>query len=283
MRQPEWLAWPWQRLIAEAPTPTRVVPDVPTIYREMAADMAAELRANNAAGRPTRWILPVGPIGQYPILLETIHHERLDLSHLHTFQMDEYLDWTCRPITPDNPLSFTGHLRDAFFGQIDEALRPPASQHHVPDPRHLDSIAEAVEAVGGIDTCYGGIGIHGHVAFNEAPDTRYGEVTLDELAAAPTRILALQPETLVVNGIQAAAGNFEAIPPYAVTIGMTEILSAKRIRLCCNRGQWQRTIFRRAVMQEPTVRYPITLIREHPDAQVTADVITAEAPVSGVV
>lgn len=283
MREPEWLSWPWPRLVAAARVPCRVVPDVPAIYREMADDMAAELRANVAAGRPTRWILPVGPIGQYPLLVDIINRERLDLSGLHTFQMDEYLDWTCRPIPASDPLSFTGHLQSAFFGRIEPALRPPAAQHHVPDPRRLDAIAEAVAAVGGLDTCYGGIGIHGHIAFNEAPDTHFAEVTVDELRAAPTRIVALRPETLVVNGIQAAAGNFEAIPPYAVTIGMAEILSCRRIRLCCNRGQWQRTIFRRAVMQPPTVRYPVTLLHDHPDVHITADETTAEPPVSGVV
>ncbi|MBI2298990.1 MAG: glucosamine-6-phosphate isomerase [Armatimonadetes bacterium] len=282
-RQPDWLSWPWPKLVEQARVPTRVVADVPTLYRQLADDMLAELTANNAAGRPTRWILPVGPIGQYPRFVEEVNRRRLDLSGLHTFQMDEYLDWTCRPIPLDDPLSFTAHLTAALFERLDRALRPPPEQHHVPDPRRLDAVAEAVEAVGGIDTCYGGIGIHGHLAFNEAPATRYADISPDELKQGPTRIVALQPETLVVNGIQAAAGNFEAIPPFAVTLGMREILSARRIRLYCNRGQWQRTIFRRAVMQEPTVRYPVTFVQGHPDALVTADEATAEPPASGVV
>lgn len=282
-RQPDWLSWPWPQLVAEARVPTRVVPDVPTLYRQLADDMLAELTADLAAGRPTRWILPVGPIGQYPRFVAEANRRRLDLSGLHTFQMDEYLDWTCRPIAPDNPLSFTAHLNAALFAQIDPALGPPPEQHHVPDPRRLDAIAEAMDEIGGIDTCYGGIGIHGHLAFNEAPSTHYGDITPEELTQSPTRIVALQPETLVVNGIQAAAGNFEAIPPFAVTLGMREILAANRIRLYCNRGQWQRTIFRRAVMQEPTVRYPVTFVQEHPDALITADEATAEPPAAGVV
>lgn len=283
MREPDWLSWPPDRLVAEARVRVRIVPDVPALYRQMADEMLAELRANVAAGRPTRWILPVGPIGQYPLLLDAIEREGLDLSGLHTFQMDEYLDWTCRPIPSTHPLSFTGHLTEAFFARIPAALRPPPEQHHVPDPRRLDAIAEAIEAIGGIDTCWGGIGIHGHIAFNEAPSTHYADISPEELRAAPTRIVALQPETLVVNGIQAAAGNFEAIPPFAVTIGMREILGARRIRLYCNRGQWQRTVFRRAVMQAPTVRYPVTFIQEHADAVVTADADTAAPPACGVV
>jgi glucosamine-6-phosphate deaminase len=283
VREPEWLTWPWQRVVDEARVPTRVVPDVDTIYREMAQDMGNELRRNVVAGKATRWILPVGPIGQYPYLVDTINEERLDLKDLFTFQMDEYLDWTCRPISPFHPLSFTGHLLREFFNKIDAELRPPPQQHHVPDARNLDKIRGVVEALGGIDTCYGGIGIHGHLAFNEAPNTRYGDVSCEEWQEAPTRIVALQPETLVVNGIQSAGGNFEAVPPYAVTIGMKDILCANRLRFCCNRGQWQRTIFRRTVLQEPTVRYPSTFIQQHPDAEVVADEDTAQPPTSHVV
>ena len=189
MREPDWLTWPWSRVVAEARVPTRVVADVPTLYRELADDMAAELRRHNAARRPTRWILPVGPIGQYPLLLDLIRRERLDLAGLHTFQMDEYLDWTGRWLPADHPLGFTRHLREAFFSQLPAELRPPPDQHHVPDPRHLDAIGEAIEAVGGIDTCWGGIGIHGHLAFNEAPPEHYGAVTVAELKAHYVRRL----------------------------------------------------------------------------------------------
>jgi glucosamine-6-phosphate deaminase len=79
----------------------------------------------------------------------------------------------------------------------------------------------------------------------------------------------------VVNAISAAGGNFEAIPPYAVTIGMGDILSAKRIRLCAHRHLWQRAVWRRAVLQESTARYPVTFIQQHADAAVMVDEETA--------
>lgn len=275
VREPEWLACPWQDLVGRSRVPFEVLPDADALMAHMAAEMAAELRANNAAGRPTRWILPVGPTGQYPYLVEIINRERLSLANLHSFQMDEYLDWTTRLLPSDHPLSFLGALHEKFFERIDADLRQPAGQHHRPDPCALDDLSAAIAAVGGVDTCWGGIGVHGHVAFNEAPPTYYGDIELEEFALAPTRIVALQPDTLVVNGISGAGGNFEAVPPYAVTIGMNDILAAGRIRLCAHRQLWARAIWRRAVMQAPTVRYPVTLIGRMADAKIYVDEKTA--------
>jgi glucosamine-6-phosphate deaminase len=274
-REPEFLAWPWQQVVEAAKVTVTVLPDTAALYRHMAEQMAAELRAHLAADRPTRWIIPVGPTGQYGPLVEIINRERLDLSRLYTFQMDEYLDWTCRPLSTDHPLSFGGTLQRRFFSQIDPDVRPPANRHFAPNPRHLDDLAEAIDLVGGIDTCWGGIGVHGHIAFNEPPSTYFQAIGAEEMKNAPTMIVALQPDTRVINAVSAAGGNFEAIPPYAVTIGMREILGAKRIRLCAHRHLWQRAVWRRAVLQSPTVRYPATFIQEHPDAGVFVDEATA--------
>lgn len=275
MREPEWLGWPWQQVVEQAKVPVEVLPDTASLYRHMAEQMAAELRVNHAADRPTRWIVPVGPTGMYAPLVEIINRERLDLRHLYTFQMDEYLDWTCRSLPEDHPLSFGGALRRKFFNLIDPELRPAPSHHIAPDPRHLDSLDEAIDLVGGVDTCWGGIGVHGHIAFNEPPSTYFSAITDEEMKSAPTMIVALQPDTRVVNSISAAGGNFEAIPPYAVTIGMREILGAKKIRLCAHRNMWQRAVWRRAVLMEPSVRYPVTFIQEHADAAVYVDEATA--------
>lgn len=279
MREPVWLAWPWQDVVSKARVPVVVLPDQERLFAHMAEEMAAELRANNAEDRPTRWILPVGPTGQYSHLVEIINRERIDLSRLYTFQMDEYLDWTCRSLSPDHPLSFAGTLRRRFFSKLDADLRPPENRHKAPDPRHLDSLAEAIDMAGGVDTCWGGIGVHGHIAFNEPPSTYFQAIGDEEMKQAPTMIVALQPDTRVVNAISSAGGNFEAIPPYAVTIGMRDILSARRIRLCAHRRLWQRAVWRRAVMEEPSVRYPVTFIQEHRDAAIYVDEATAEPAV----
>jgi mannose-6-phosphate isomerase-like protein (cupin superfamily) len=84
---------------------------------------------------------------------------------VYTFQMDEFLDWEGRPLPLDHPLSFEGFMRRQVFAKLDPELRPGADHTHFPDPFNPDEITRQIAAVGGVDTCFGGIGYHGHVAF----------------------------------------------------------------------------------------------------------------------
>ncbi len=81
--------------------------------------MADELRANQCRARPTRWILPVGPVKQYFRLVEISNRERLSWRNADIFQMDEFLDWQGRPIPVDHPLSFEGFMRREVFERLD--------------------------------------------------------------------------------------------------------------------------------------------------------------------
>jgi glucosamine-6-phosphate deaminase len=64
----------------------------------------------------------------------------------------------------------------------------------------------------------------------------------------------------------------------AATLGMRVILGARKLRLYCNRGEWQKAVLRRTLMMPPTVRYPATFCQQHPNALVTADLETAQPP-----
>jgi glucosamine-6-phosphate deaminase len=263
--------------------PLRIVPDVETLYAECADAIAEVIRTQKERGEPARLILPVGPIGQYPLLVEQIRRERLSLRDTWIFMMDEYLDWQGRPIPEESPFSFTGFMKRHFFDRLPAELRPPPEQVWFPHPFRVDEIDARIEEVGGIDACFGGVGLHGHVAFNESPVSRWYEVSAEAFRNSRTRVLTLAPETLVVNGIQAAGGDFEQIPPMAVTLGMRAILGSRKLRLYCNRGQWQKTVLRRACLMPPTVRYPVTFAQEHPDVLLTADAETAQPPLGALV
>ncbi|HID07591.1 MAG TPA: glucosamine-6-phosphate isomerase [Armatimonadetes bacterium] len=283
MTEHEMFTMPAEELPKHSRVPFRIVPDVDTLYREMAEDIIEQIKRGNERGEPIKFIWPVGPIGQYPILVEAINRERISMKNVWIFMMDEYLDWQGRPIPEDHPLSFVGFMKRNFFELLDDDLKPPPEQIWFPHPFKVDEIDAKIEEIGGIDSCYGGVGIHGHIAFNESPVNRWYEVSAEEFKNSKTRVLQLAPETLVVNGIQAAGGNFEYIPPMAVTLGMKVILGARRIRLYLNRGLWQRTILRRALLMEPTVCYPVTFVQEHPDALITADLDTAQPPLGKLV
>jgi len=256
-----------------------IVPDLPALYQHFARSVADEIRANNSVGKPTRLILPVGPVDQYPVLARICNEEQISWRNVFTFNMDEYCDWQGRAVSTEHPLSFQRAMRDLLFAQLDLTLRIPQDHIHFPDPMNLDQISRAILDVGGIDTCYGGIGFHGHVAFNEPPISRWFKLTPDEFRNSLTRLVSLAPETIVMNSARATGGNPAALPPMAVTLGMRDIFSARRIRLYCQGGTWQRTVLRIALMGDEDVDYPVTLLQEHPDYGIITDCNTATPPI----
>jgi glucosamine-6-phosphate deaminase len=276
------LSIPADELAQASKVSLKIVPDLESLYLHFARGIADEIKANNETGTPTRLILPVGPIGQYPLLVDICNRESISWKNVHTFNMDDYLDWQGRPLPREHPLSFEGYMRRDVFDKLNPELRIPEEQIHFPDPLDIDGISRQIEEVGGIDTCYGGIGIHGHIAFNEPPISRYYKLTPDEFRNSLTRIVSLAPETIVMNSIRATGGNPAALPPMAVTLGMKDILASRRIRLYCQGGTWQRTILRIALLGDEDVDYPVTLAQGHPDYAIITDENTAQAPVPSI-
>lgn len=226
------------------------------LHECFARDIAEEIRDNNKADRATRLIVPVGPTGQYPILARMVNEEKIDLSTTWFFFMDEYCDGDGRALSTDHPLSFKGASERLFFSQLEPRRLPPPGHVIVPNETNVDSISGMIEAAGGIDTCYGGVGIHGHVAFNE-PESGVADM-------GPRRV-ALNPYTVTINAVRShVGGNLVCYPDSAFTIGMREILSARRIRLYCRNGtdfDWANTVLRLALFGEPGDDYPVTHIR----------------------
>jgi glucosamine-6-phosphate deaminase len=272
---PDFLTVSAAELVERARGRLLVLPDRAAVYAHFARSIADEIRANNDAGRRTALILPVGPLGGYPPLAARCNRERIAWAQAHTFNMDEYLDWHARPIPETHPLSFRGFMR-RFFAALDPALRPPPEQTHFPDPHDPDAVGRAIEAVGGVDTCYGGIGVHGHLAFNEPPLSRWRAVGIDDLRRSRARVLPLAPETVVMNSVRGLGGHFASLPPLCVTLGMAECLGARRLRLYCDGGEWQRTALRTALLGPVGVDYPATLTQDHPDCLIVCDAATAE-------
>jgi glucosamine-6-phosphate deaminase len=272
----EQLTLPVEELIRRSRLGVRLFPDIATMMEYFARGMADEIRLNNERVRPTRWILPVGPVKQYFRLVEICNRERLSWKEVFTFQMDEFVDWQGRPLPLDHPFSFEGFMRREVFGKLDPELRPNPAHLHFPSPFHPDAISERIREVGGIDTCYGGIGYHGHVAFNEPPLSRWFKITAQQMRESLTRVVMLGDDSIVVQSIGCAGGSSASIPPMAVTLGMRDILASRRIRLFLAGGERHQAIFRITLLGEETPEYPSTLLQGHPDCVVHSDEATAQ-------
>ena len=252
--------------------PFRLFPDIPSLLFDFAQSIALEIQSNNTRGEPTRLILPVGPVAQYPILCEITERQQISWKNVWVFAMDEFLDWQGRLVPVSHPLSFEGFLRREVLSKVDI----PEEQCVFPHPFRIDEASEAMRRVGGIDVCYGGVGYHGHVAFNEPPISRWHKIDVGQMRESLTRVVALGGDSIVVQSIHSSGGNSAAIPPMAVTLGMRDILAARKIRLYCAAGERHRAIFRIAVAGDVTTDYPVTLIQGHPDAIIHIDEPTAQ-------
>jgi glucosamine-6-phosphate deaminase len=113
---------PVDALRGQARIPFRLLPDIPTVLNDFARSIADVIHTRNERGEPTRLILPVGPVKQYPLLADITNRERISWRNVFTFNMDAFLDWQGRPIALDHPLSFEGFMRRELFARIDPEL-----------------------------------------------------------------------------------------------------------------------------------------------------------------
>lgn len=234
-----------------------VCQDTDELHRKFAEDMANQIRFNNSKNTPTRLIVPVGPTGQYPILAEIINEEKLSLKNCWLFFMDEYCDDNSNALPAGHPLSFKGQVEQLFFSKLGNSYGLKSEQVFFPDENNIDTLASLIEKLGGIDTCYGGIGIHGHLAFNEPAEG---------ISDTSPRRVKLNDFTVTINAVRShVGGNIECFPRCAYTLGMRQILNARRIVLCCRNGcefDWANTVLRLALFGEPGNDYPVTYIRD---------------------
>ena len=192
------------------------------------------------------------------------NEQNISLKHVWFINMDEYLDDDKKWVSKEHPLSFRGFMDRTVYTKVKPELVMPEEQRVFPDPENLSYIPELIEKLGGVDICFGGIGINGHVAFNEADPSLTGE----EFLAQKTRVLPISQETRAANAIGDFNGALEDMPHYCVTIGIYEISHARKIRLGCFRN-WHRAVVRRAAYGEPTAEFPVSLLQDHPDITLT--------------
>ncbi len=269
-------------LAKESRYPMLVLDNKAALYSWLAREMADEIKQRNAMGEPTRWLLPVGPKAQYPILVDICNRERISWKNVWAFHMDEWLDWQGREIAPDHPFSFRGFCQRNIYDLLDEDLRPPVEQITYPTMAAIDAFSAKIQSVGGLDTTYAGFGYRGHVAFNEPPSTRWHKYSVDELAASKTRIVPLLQDTIVAHSHRTSGGYTQGLPPMALTVGMADILSARRVRLLTDGGAWKRYITRVvALTTERDVELPVTLVHTHPNVDIAVDRDSAMPIVTG--
>ncbi len=262
-----------QDLGKDSKIPLCVLGESGEVFYELALEMIREIEKNNGLGKQTVMICPVGPVGQYPIFTRLVNERRLDLKHCWFINMDEHLTDDGQYIEESSPRSFRGFMKREVYDRIDAELLMPQEQRIFPDPSNPEAVQKIIKTLGGVDLVIGGIGINGHVAFNE-PDL---SLTPAEFAGLHTRVLSISAETRTSSAIGDLGGNIEDWPKKCITIGMAEILGARKIRLGVFRD-WHRAVVRRAAYGEVSAGFPVTLLQNHPDAVIYVNSNAAKLP-----
>jgi len=189
------------------------------------------------------------PIGMYKELV----NNGVDFSNVTTFNLDEYY-----PLSKDNDQSYDYFMRKNLFDHI------KVKEYNIPNGMAEDPEKEcarydaAIEKAGGIDLQVLGIGVNGHIGFNE-PD--------DELPANTNKV------TLTESTIEANSRFFESkdmVPKAALTLGIGGIMKAKRVLVLVS-GKNKAPIVSKLFNGNVTTQVPVSLLQLHPDAIVVMD------------
>lgn len=122
--------------------------------------------------------------------------------------------------------------------------------------REAAQFAGKLSGAGGLDVVILGIGLNGHLAFNEPGTPRYRQTHIAKLA------VQTRESARVCFG--------EAAPTEGLTIGLAEILSARRVLLLA-RGERKAAIVARALEGEVSVECPASFLQEHPRCSAVLD------------
>ncbi len=263
-------------LLEKTKIPIEVLDTEDDVYYDIVRVMMEEIRANNAKGKNTVMIVPVGPVFQYRRFARLANMEQMDCSRVYLFNMDEYLTDDRQWVPADHPLSFRGFMQRELYDRLEGVSVIPEENRFFPEPGKEAELWEKMQELGGVDLALGGIGIRGHIAFNEALDETE-HMSNEEFRALPTRILPLTKETRTINSVTGLGGYIDGIPRWCITIGMKEILSARKIRFYLNR-EWQKGIIRVICLDPVSGHAPATFFQEHPDARLGATSYAIQPP-----
>lgn len=223
-----------------------------------ASTVASEL-ADRLARRPSlRLCLPTGDTPT-PFYAELVAGERRgawSLAGATVVLLDEWLG-----LPPGDPARCDVRLRGELF---DLLASPPAFVPIAVDGADVDEPATALDtAASGLDLAVVGLGMNGHVGFNE-PGTRPED---------RSRVVRLARSSREAATARYGAG---AVPSGGVTIGLATILEAGEVWLLVT-GERKAGILRQALEEPEGIACPASYLRRHPRLTVFAD----EAAASG--
>lgn len=223
-----------------------------------AAQLTANLIADAIKKKPD-FNLGLATGGTMEAVYALLAQSGTDFSRTKTFNLDEYIG-----LKPEQEESYRYYMNFHLFNHINVKKE----NTHLPNGVVADEAAEgeryeaAIRAAGGIDLQLLGIGMSGHIGFNE-PGSSF---------ASRTRAKSLTPETYAQNCIYFNPP--EAMPRRAFTMGVGTILDARRLVMLIT-GAKKADIAAKAIEGPLTSMVTGSAVQLHANATVILDAAAA--------
>lgn len=231
--------------------PCRIFPDFKSGSLFAAREIAALIKEKEAKGQKCVLGLATGstPKTLYAELIRLYKEEGVSFKNVVVFNLDEYY-----PIDKNALQSYHRFMRVNLFDHIDI----DQSNCHIPSgewpkeevKEHCSRYEQMIEQEGGIDLQVLGIGVNGHIGFNEPGSSVYSK----------TRLVTLENSTRLANSYEFV--NISQVPRLAVTAGISTIMKAKKVVLLAW-GQLKAPVVKAAVEDNITESIPASLLQNH--------------------
>ncbi len=206
--------------------------------------------------------LPTGktPIRLYDTIVKWHRAGIIDLSRTVIFNLDEYYG-----LPTQHPGTYKRYMDKHLFRYL------AVSAAYIPDSEAVDPEAECrryeetIARYNGIDLAVLGLGVNGHIAFNE-PGTPWESVT---------HVAVLSPETREREARY--FDRLENVPVKAITMGIRTIMNAREILLLAT-GEEKAEAVQRSLLGPVTPDMPASVLQLHPNVTVLLDRAAATHP-----
>lgn len=175
----------------------------------------------------------------YADLADLIKKHPVDLTHIKWFALDEYIG-----VPSSHPSSFRSYL----LKHLIHPLKVSEENLYLPHPEN--NYEAIIKNSGGIDLQLLGVGVNGHIGFNEPGSEKNSR----------TRIVELDSKTLESN--KPDLKDLAQIPHEAISMGVGTILEAKKIILLAT-GKSKRDAIHKLLQYADRSEYPVTYLKGH--------------------
>ncbi len=195
------------------------------------------------------------PIGTYEHLASAYENGDLDFSQVKSINLDEY-----RGLSPENDQSYRYFMNTNLFSKVNIDI----NNTHVPNGLEPDAAKacadydKIIEDAGGIDLQLLGLGLNGHIGFNEPSDS----------FTCGTNCVDLTQSTIDANS--RFFESYDDVPKQAYTMGIKSIMQAKKVVVVVN-GKNKAQIVKDAFFGPVTPQVPASILQLHPDVTIIGD------------